>query len=73
MTEQEIGRALGERYSAGTEAFRDALLARCLAVLGSDNQPVELMDEGLARLAAAGDPTSFWGTTSTGNEWTQGR
>lgn len=64
MTERDIIRVLSGNHSAGTEAFRDALLARCLAVIGS-NEPIgspdgesgDLDDEELGMLAAAGTGT----------------
>lgn len=37
MKEQDIIRVLSEGYSEGTEAFRDALLDRCLDALGSES------------------------------------
>lgn len=52
--------------AAGTEAFRDDLLARCLATLGSDGagerdaepefHAFEVSDADLDLLAAAGEP-----------------
>lgn len=52
-------------FSAGTEAFRDELLARCLEVLGADGPKAgnviefeELTDAELDLLAAAGDAYS---------------
>ena len=52
--------------AAGTEAFRDDLLARCLATLGSDSagerdaepefHAFEVSDADLDLLAAAGEP-----------------
>ena len=42
-------------FAAGTEAFRDALLARCLAVLDADDEGIVLDDSDLDMLAAAGD------------------
>ena len=57
--------------SAGTEAFRDDLLARCLAVLGSDSasndasEGIELDDDALDLLAAAGDPSALHGDRPT--------
>jgi len=44
-------------FSAGTEAFREALLARCLSELDacSGDEVAELDDADLGMLAAAGD------------------
>ena len=50
-----------EDYSSGTEAFRDALLKRCLNELDAEagtpleEDALELPDEALELLAAAGD------------------
>ena len=64
MDENELRRILSQDLSVGTEAFRDALLARCLQVLGEDGAATELCDEELELLAAAGDMSSvsgpFW-------------
>lgn len=54
MDEREIVRILRQDLSKGTEKFRDALLARCLAVLGSGDG-IELDDSELEMLAAAGE------------------
>lgn len=69
MEEREFERMLeglmSSDCSKGTEAFRDALLERCLTVLGEDTECVELDDEDLDMLAAAGDvyasSTTTWG------------
>ena len=64
--EQMLSRLLRADFSAGTEAFRDELLARCLAILDADVRDeaagsesgcrvVELDDADLELLAAAGD------------------
>ena len=42
--------------STGTEAFRDALLKRCLEELGADGEGTALDDAELEMLAAAGAP-----------------
>lgn len=42
-------------FSAGTEAFRDTLLERCLSVLDEDDEGRCLDDAELDMLAAAGD------------------
>ena len=64
MTEQDIIRVLSERRPVGDEAFRDALLARCLAIVDADDAPYDLDDEDLGMLAAAfGAP---WDVTDFG-------
>lgn len=64
MNERELRRIVSQDFSVGTEAFRDALLARCLEVLGEDGAAAELGDEELELLAAAGDMSAtggpFW-------------
>ena len=55
MDEKEITRLLSQDLSEGTEAFRDALLARCLDALDAESQSQELDDDQLELLAAAGD------------------
>lgn len=59
MTENELEQMLKSQLrkdpSLGTEAFRDSLLARCIAVLNEDCEGVELDDDELELLAAAGD------------------
>lgn len=59
--EQMLERMLGQDFSKGTEAFRDALLERCLGELnagGSADAPdfraFELSDDQLDLLSAAG-------------------
>lgn len=65
--ENKLQQMLKLDLSAGTEAFRDDLLARCLDVLGSDsasNDPsegIELDDATLDLLAAAGDLSALHG------------
>ena len=54
MDERDIERILRQDLSKGTDEFRDELLSRCLAVLGSQDG-VELDDSDLELLAAAGD------------------
>lgn len=53
--EQTLERVLSQDFSDGTEAFRDELLNRCLAVLESDEHASVIPDEELEMLAAAGD------------------
>lgn len=59
MDEQEfkqmLERLLQRDPSAGSEAFREDLLARCLEVLGADDEVVALDDDELDMLSAAGD------------------
>ena len=57
--EKMLGTLLAQDLSSGTEAFRDALLERCLDVLNSDSEVTVLSDDDLEMLAAAGDPTAF--------------
>ncbi|MBQ9043363.1 MAG: hypothetical protein IJ111_11200 [Eggerthellaceae bacterium] len=67
--EQMLAKLLRTNFSAGTEEFRDELLARCLAVLNADarnaaaesdadGRIIELDDAALELLAAAGDVMS---------------
>lgn len=58
--EQTIAKLLSQDFSAGTETFRDSLLQRCLDVLAEENG-MELDDEDLELLSAAGDMTSMLG------------
>ena len=54
--ELTLKRAFSYDYSIGTENFRDALLARCLAALVLDFRSRPLADDELDLLAAAGNP-----------------
>lgn len=64
--ENTLERLMKQDLAAGTEAFRDELLARCLATLGSDDagerdaepefHAFEVSDADLDLLAAAGEP-----------------
>ena len=58
MVEKKLSRIMKTDLSKGTEEFRDNLLGRCLFVLGADDS-VELADDELDMLAAAGDPSQF--------------
>jgi len=60
MDEDELRRILSQDLSVGTEAFRDALLARCLDVLAAGDG-ADLGDDELELLAAAGDPSAMGG------------
>ena len=60
--ENKLQQLFAEDLAAGTDAFRDNLLTRCLSVLGTDNAAAgdigsihELSDADLELLAAAGD------------------
>ena len=59
MEERELDKTLEQLlqqdFSAGTEEFRDELLARCLAVLDAEDGVGEIDDGLLDMLAAAGD------------------
>ena len=55
MDESAIERLLGRDLSEGTEAFRDALLYRCLEVLGQADEGIPLDDDALDLLSAAGE------------------
>ena len=65
MEERELDkmleRLLQQDLSAGTEEFRDELLARCLDVLDADDAVDEIDDSLLDMLAAAGDVYSAQG------------
>ena len=65
MEERELDkmleRLLQQDLSAGTEEFRDELLARCLDVLDADDAVDEIDDSLLDTLAAAGDVYSAQG------------
>lgn len=56
--ELELVLSLEEDRSAGTESFREILLARCLSVLNADAEGTELDDDTLDMLAAAGEAIS---------------
>ncbi len=51
--EQRLGELLSQDLSAGTEAFRESLLGRCLGALGGGARG--LSDDELEMLSAAGD------------------
>lgn len=69
MDDRELENRLRQLFkqdlSAGTESFRDELLARCLTVLTDEvaaerfHEGAELDDSVLDLLAAAGDLTAF--------------
>lgn len=53
--EQMLGQVMKHDFSAGSEAFRDALLERCLGELASDEDGMPLEEDDLDMLSAAGD------------------
>lgn len=53
--EQMVERLMKLDFSVGTEAFRDRLLARCLAALREGFELRELTNNELDLLAAAGE------------------
>ena len=53
--DQKLDQLMGQDLSVGTEAFREDLLNRCLAILGTDSSGIELDDDELDLLSAAGD------------------
>lgn len=63
--EELVKELMKQDFAAGTEEFRDALLARCLDVLGTDGDSAEaadgvaLSDSEIDLLAAAGDLSMF--------------
>ena len=66
--EKMLEQLMKQDLAAETEEFRDTLLARCLDVLGSDDQAaddvsegIELDDSYLDLLAAAGDLSALDG------------
>ena len=77
MEERELDkmleRLLQQDLSAGTEEFRDELLARCLDVLDADDAVDEIDDSLLDMLAAAGDVYSAQGEGANAPAKTSGR
>ena len=77
MEERELDKTLEQLFqqdlSAGTEEFRDELLARCLDVLGADDGVDEIDDGLLDMLAAAGDVYSAQGEGANAPAKPQGR
>jgi len=61
--EQMLGRLMKADFSAGTEAFRDALLERCLTELDADDiDGVMIIDDDQLDMVAAGrDPSQLIG------------
>ena len=66
--ERLLERLMKQDFSVGTEAFRDALLERCLAVLDSGEEVACLDDETLEMLSAAGSFPAGIGTAFGDNE-----
>lgn len=64
--ERMLERLVKQDFSAGTEAFRDALLERCLSVLDAESDGTVIPDADLDLLAAAGDD-SMWNRAKLGN------
>ena len=60
--EQMLGQLMKQDFAAGTEAFRDSLLERCLTVLGEGDGTV-VDDADLDQIAGGAaplpDPTSL--------------
>lgn len=54
VTEQDLYRLFSQDLSVGTHEFCDALLARCLDTLDSNQTERALEDEDLEMLSAAG-------------------
>ncbi|MBQ9068742.1 MAG: hypothetical protein IJ131_06720 [Eggerthellaceae bacterium] len=59
MDDKTLSALFAHDFSEGTEHFRDALLARCLDVLDSEDDGFEIDDADLDMLAAAGDAALF--------------
>lgn len=56
MNDKSIERLMQQDLSEGTDEFRESLLARCLGVLGEEDNGSTLDDDDLEMLAAAGVP-----------------
>ena len=56
MNVKMIERVLSRDYSVGKQAFKEKLLQRCLAELDQGDEGLELADDELDMLAAAGVP-----------------
>ena len=63
MNEKEMTRLLQHDFSAGTEAFRDKLLKRCLSELNSASGRTALSDDDLEFVNAAGNISQMMGQT----------
>ncbi len=63
--EQLVKRLMKLDFSKGTEAFRDALLERCLTVLDARENGSRLDDADLELLSAAGDDATYRGPLGT--------
>lgn len=62
MNEHDIEKAMRFDYSAGTEEFREKLLAECLDALDIDDEIRVIPEQTLDLLAAAGDPHAILGS-----------
>ena len=60
--EGRLERLFKQNSSAGTEAFRDELLARCLIVLNSESANGGSLDAAVLddSVLIGSNPTSFW-------------
>lgn len=56
MNDKMIEQVLAKDFSKGTEAFQERLLKRCLAEMGNMDEGIELSDDEISMLAAAGTP-----------------
>lgn len=56
MDEERVRQLFRQDLSAGTDAFREELLERCLDALHDEETGREVDDSELDMLAAAGDP-----------------
>lgn len=63
MNEKEMTRLLQHDFSAGTEAFRDNLLKRCLSELNSASGRTAISDDDLEFVNAAGNISQMMGQT----------
>ena len=55
--EKRLEELMTQDLSVGSETFRENLLSRCLAVLNeAEDEGIELSDDDLDMLAAAGNP-----------------
>ena len=73
--EDLLRRVMKADFAAGTEAFRDALLARCLAELGTDPHAADgaaMAEADLDLLAAAGDAMAQAGSALGDNSLLEG-
>ena len=57
--EQLLNRLMKADFAAGTESFREALLERCLAALGENDEFMPIDDTDLELLSAAGNLNAY--------------